>query len=103
MEVLDLTPYDEPRTALIELHYGLASAHARGVKLLKILHSAEGRRKIEIRRFLRRYKSEGKLRCIVYGEDLSAADGVFVRYLTDKYPAMADEEPSGTVTYADFG
>ena len=101
MEILNLTPYHDTNMALLKLAYTVATMRVNGVPLLKVVHG-EGRLYTPVRQLARKYKAEGKLRCLVYGEHMGS-ERATVQYLLNKVPGAATEAADGGVTYLYFG
>ena len=100
MTKVDLTPYTNKKTLLMELQLALATLRVGGTPVAAIIHG-DDKRTVEVRRFLRRYKSEGRAKCLLYGEHLHT-DTVADRYLSERYPMLLDEATDAGVTYIEF-
>ena len=100
MTKVDLTPYTNKKALMMELQLALATLRIGGVSIAAILHG-EDKRTVEVRRYLRRYKSEGRAKCLLYGEHLHT-DSVADRYLSERYPVLLEEESDAGVTYIEF-
>ena len=84
----------------MELQLALATCRVGGEAIAAVVHG-EDKGKTEARRFLRRYKKEGRANCLLFGEDLHT-DAVASRYLSERYPALLDEEADAGVSYVEF-
>ena len=84
----------------MELQLALATLRIGGETVAKVIHGEEKGR-IEARRFLRRYKREGRASCLLFGEQLQT-DAVSARYLSERYPLLLEESRDAGVTYVEF-
>ena len=100
MTEIDLTVFQNKKTLLMELQLALASLRVGGTTIAAVIHGEE-KGKTEARRFLRRYKSEGRAKCILYGEHLHQ-ETVADRYLSEKYPILCERKADGGVSYIEF-
>ncbi len=100
METIDIRNIEDDRSAVLELQFALASAHARGIRLVAVRHG-EGKRGILARRFLRRYKREVAGVSLLFGEDLRG-EGSVARYFTERHDCLSKELPSSETAYLEF-
>ncbi len=103
MECVDLIGIRNTDSALLTLAYAVATARVRRSPLLKVIHGS-GRVARAIRRECRRYKKEGRVLCLLYGEELhtgSTSDA----YLSDKAPMVTEEkaDPDACYLYFNYG
>ena len=80
------------KNALMQVEYVLASVRVRGGHLIKFIHDEQPgktatRLRAEVRRLLRAYIKEGRVRLVIPGERFAMADGT-TRYLIDKCPRV---------------
>ena len=100
MEIIDICNIADDRSAVLELQFSVASAHARRIALVAIRHG-EGKRSVLARRFLRKYKKTNPDVALLFGEELSG-EGSVARYFLDRYPVLAEETPAPDTTYLAF-
>ncbi len=100
MEQIDIRDIPDDRSALLELQFAVASAHARGIALVAIRHG-EGKRSVLARRFLRRYKKTNADVALLFGEELTG-EGSIARYFLERHAVLATEHPSSDTAYLEF-
>ena len=90
MERLDLLTITDTRTALLELMFAVASDKAAGLSLLQVTHGTE-KQKDAVRRTCRRLRTEGKIRGLLYGEELHT-DKPTALFLDQRFPELEKEK-----------
>lgn len=93
MTVVDLRPYTRTRSAIMEADFALATAHAKGIMVVKFLHESDRVSEL-LRRSMRFHKREGRVRFLIPGEKFEPMDQA-TRYLFDRFPETEQDEDLG--------
>ncbi len=100
METVVLKQIRNADSAILALSYAVATARVGRVPLLKVVHGS-GRCGRAVRSECLRMKKEGRVLCLLYGEQLHSGT-TSDAYLADKVPEIAEETADNGVSYLYF-